>query len=223
MLNGQRENLSSQIWFLFFDAEDQGSDNSYGINGWDWCEGSKQFVNEISDFYDSETEKFEAMILLDLVGGENLKFINEQYSTSSLLDELFEIGRNLGYTSQFPSNPQNAGITDDHNAFLNIGIPSADLIINFWDNSDWSYHHTTQDDISHISNFSLEVTGKTVEQFIYNNYIKDPNNLYDGNFPWDEDRSMPYMQVLLISLLVAAIAGITIIIIIVLKKIIQKF
>ncbi|KKN07090.1 hypothetical protein LCGC14_1070750, partial [marine sediment metagenome] len=223
VLHAQKKNLSSQIWFLFFDAEDQGRDNSYGINGWGWVEGSKQFVNDISDFYDSETEKFEAMILLDMVGGENLKFINEQYSTSSLLDELFKIGRKLGYTSQFPSNPQSAEITDDHRAFVNIGIPSADLIINFWDNSGWPYHHTTQDDISRISNFSLEVTGKTIEQFIYNNYIKDPNNLYEGNYPWDEDRSMPGMQVLLISIMVVAIAGVTIIIIIILKKIILKF
>ena len=35
----RRYHLNCQIWFLFFDAEDQGEDSGgYGINGWDWCE-----------------------------------------------------------------------------------------------------------------------------------------------------------------------------------------
>ncbi|MHA1987387.1 MAG: M28 family peptidase, partial [Promethearchaeota archaeon] len=128
-----KEYLSCQIWFLFFDAEDQGLDNAYGIDGWGWCEGSTAFVNEINSYYNSTVESFESMILFDMVGGTSLQFINEQYSTSSLLDEIFAIGRGLGYTAQFPSNPISRSIVDDHRAFLNIGIPSADLIINFWD------------------------------------------------------------------------------------------
>ncbi len=91
VLFAQKNNLSSEIWFLFFDAEDQGGN---GILGWDWIEGSKQFVNDLDDFYEFTTENIESMILLDMVGGTNLQFINEQYSTSSLLDELFAIGKN---------------------------------------------------------------------------------------------------------------------------------
>ena len=101
---------------------------------------------------------------------------------SHSVDELFSIGRQLGYTSQFPSNPEVESIIDDHRAFLNLGIPSADLIINFWDNSGWSHHHTTQDDIIHISNSSLDITGRTIEQFIYNNFINNQENfLVDDN------------------------------------------
>jgi len=216
------DELSSEIWFLFFDAEDQGTDNSYGMLGWDWCEGSEQFVNDLDNYYDPTKEIIDCMILLDMVGGENLQFINEQYSTSSLLDELFEVGRKLGFTNQFPSNPVSRSITDDHRGFLNQGIPSADLIINFWNNPSWPYHHTTDDDISHISNYSLEVTGKTVEQFIYNNYIIDPLFTYQGNYPWNTDLSIPDVQVIIILGVVIGIAGVLIIITVSIKKFVPK-
>ncbi|NVM34921.1 MAG: M28 family peptidase [Candidatus Lokiarchaeota archaeon] len=222
VLYKQRRNLSCQIWFLFFDAEDQGPDNDYGIKEWDWCEGSREFVSDIDNFYNSATESFECMILLDMVGGVNLQFINEQYSTSSLLDELFAIGRQLGYTSQFPSNPDSTSIIDDHRAFLNIGIPSADLIINFWNNPGWSYHHTTQDDIIHISNSSLDITGKTVEQFIYNNYINNSDNLYQGNFPWNEDKNILGTEILITIIIIIAFVGIIIVLFIVSRSTTEK-
>ncbi|HEC37174.1 MAG TPA: M28 family peptidase [bacterium] len=219
VLYGQKDNLSSEIWFLFFDAEDQGGN---GILGWDWIEGSEQFVNDLDDFYDSATENIESMILLDMVGGTNLQFINEQYSTSSLLEELFAIGRNLGYTNEFPSNPVSRSIIDDHIGFLDLGIPSADLIINFWDNPSWPYHHTTEDDISHISNYSLEVTGRTIEQFVYNNYITDTNYNYQGNRPWDVDMSIPDMQIIILLGLIFGFAGVAIIITLSIKKFVKK-
>ncbi len=162
------------------------------------------------------------MILLDMVGGENLQFINEQYSTSSLLDEVFIIGRQLGYTNQFPSNPESASIIDDHRAFVSAKIPSADLIINFWDNPGWPYHHTTEDDLSHISNTSLEITGKTVEQFIYNNYIDDPNNLYRGNYPWSQDINVPNIDVIIIVIILFTIFGIAVLMHNTTKKISEK-
>ncbi len=217
-LYSQKDNLSCQIWFLFFDAEDQGRDNANGIDGWDWCEGSQVFVNEINSFYDSAIEDFDCMILLDMVGGINLQFINEQYSTSSLLDELFLIGRKLSYTSQFPSNAERRSILDDHKAFVDEGIPAADLIINFWDNPNWPYHHTIQDNISHISDISLETTGKTVEQFIYNNFFEDPNNLYKGNYPWVKDINKPSLEFLISIISIIIIIAITIVILIIIKK-----
>ncbi len=222
VLYNQRANLACQIWFLFFDAEDQGRDNAYGIDGWDWCEGSQEFVSEINNFYDSATDTFDCMILLDMVGGESLRIINEQYSTSSLLDELFAIGRQLGYTSQFPSNPDIASIIDDHRAFINNGTPSADLIINFWNNPEWSYHHTTQDDIIHISNSSLDVTGKTVEQFIHNNYNNDPNNQYQGKYPWNEDINVIDNETKITIVFVIAFVGVIVVIFIVSRSVSEK-
>ncbi len=214
VLYSRMNNLSVQIWFLFFDAEDQGTDLGVGISGWDWIEGSKQFVLEIDNFYNSSKEDFDAMILLDMVGGTNLRFINEQHSTSSLLNELFETGRQLGYTSAFPSDPIVTSISDDHVPFLNFGIPSADLIIKFWNQpAEWPYHHTTGDDISHISNNSLEITGKTVEQFIYNNYY-DITDQYQGNFPWSDDFNLLDSELFLLILIVLPIIGIAVVVLV---------
>jgi len=220
VLYNRRQNLSVQIWFLFFDAEDQGYDYSHGILGWDWCEGSTKFVQDIENFYNSSEEDFDAMILLDMVGGANLKFISEQHSTSSLLNELFETGRELGYTSAFPSDPIITSIIDDHVPFVKYGIPSADLIINFWDDPAWSYHHTTEDDISHISNYSLEVTGKTVEQFICNNYI-ETNIQFQGNFPWNDDFNLPDSALLTLIMIILSIIGIASVLLIVRSRLIK--
>lgn len=214
VLYSRMNNLAVQIWFLFFDAEDQGTDVGVGISGWDWIEGSTQFVLEIDNFYNSSKEDFDAMILLDMVGGTNLRFINEQHSTSSLLDELFEIGRELNYTSAFPSNPIVGTISDDHVPFLNYGIPSADLIIKFWNQpAEWPYHHTTDDDISHISNTSLEITGKTVEQFIYNNYY-DTTDQYQGNFPWGDDFNLLDSELLILLMVSLPIVGIAVVVLV---------
>ena len=209
-LYSRLNNLSVQIWFLFFDAEDQGYDLGAGIPGWDWIEGSEQFVLEIDSFYNSSKENFDAMILLDMVGGENLRFINEQYSTSSLMNELFEIGRQLGFTSAFPIDPIVTGIYDDHLPFINHGIPSADLIIKFWDEpAEWPYHHTTGDDISHISNNSLEITGRTVEQFIYNNYYNNTVQ-YQGFSPWSDDFNLLDNELFVVILIIIPIFGLAV-------------
>jgi len=214
-LYNRRQYLSVQIWFLFFDAEDQGYDLGPGIPGWDWCEGSDKFVQDIENFYNSSNETFDAMILLDMVGGKNLRFISEQYSTSSLLNELFETGRQLGYTNAFPSDPIVRSIFDDHVAFVNYGIPSADLIIKFWDAPiEWPYHHTINDDISHISNNSLEITGKTVEQFIYNNYF-NVNNQYQGNYPWSDDFNLIASELFLFFVIILPLFGIAVLILVI--------
>jgi hypothetical protein len=169
-------------------------------------------VAEINNYYDSGTESFDCMILFDMVGGINLRFINEQYSTSSLLDELFAVGRALGYSSQFPSNPERNQIIDDHRAFVNIGIPAADLIINFWDNPGWSYNHTTQDNITYISDNNLEITGRTVEQFIYNIYLNSSSYIYEGNYRWNEDIDILYVEIIMIFLISISIMAIAILI-----------
>ena len=162
------------------------------------------------------------MILLDMVGGTNLRFINEQHSTSSLLDELFEIGRELNYTSAFPSNPIVGTISDDHVPFLNYGIPSADLIIKFWNQpAEWPYHHTTDDDISHISNTSLEITGKTVEQFIYNNYY-DTTDQYQGNFPWGDDFNLLDSELLILLMVSLPIVGIAVVVLVLRSRLKKK-
>lgn len=175
VLNQIKISINAQIWFLFLDAEDQGrSAGIYGIQGWSWCEGSMAFNHQLDEFYNSENESIECFILLDMVGGTNLQFIDESQSTDRLLNALFSEGQNLGYLSQFPLNPKVNTITDDHVYFLQNGIPSADLIIDFI-NGDWSYHHTHSDNLANIDPNSLNVTGRTLESFIKTYYIGSEN------------------------------------------------
>ena len=162
------------FWFVFFDAEDQGSN---GIPGWEYCEGSKWMVEEMNaqpSIYFRETQSLDTIhsfILFDMVGGDNLKFIHESYSNDELRKIVFEIGHSLEYDDVFPLEGEETPILDDHVPFAKKGIPTLDLIINFGDeNCGWPYHHTLGDTLEHISQDSLKITGRTVLQFVYETY-----------------------------------------------------
>lgn len=163
VLYNNRNDINSQIWLLFLDAEDQGGG---GLPGWNLCEGSSEFTSEIDDFYNSSTEEITGFLLLDMVGGTELVFIEETHSSNDMQEAIFNEGQTLGYGTAFPSNPKIMSIIDDHIAFVNIGIPSVDLIIDF-SNGPWEYHHTQSDNLDNIDEYSLEITGRTVESFIY--------------------------------------------------------
>ena len=162
--------LNSQFWFLFFDAEDQGlSGELYGLQDWDWAEGSKEFAENINNFFDSSSETIDCFILLDMVGGTNLEFVREVRSDDDLHNSIFNEGRMLGFNSSFPLNPVVKAITDDHLAFHELGIPVIDLVIDF-NGGEWLYHHTHSDDLSHIDPASLNITGRTIESFVKRYY-----------------------------------------------------
>lgn len=172
VLSLYKENLDCQIWFLFLDAEDQGfSQGMYGLEYWDWCEGSNKFVEDVDEFYDSNSEKFNSFILLDMVGGTNLQFIKETNSNSILQNQIFREGRKLGYRNVFPFNPTEMSIIDDHIAFRDYGVPVVDLIIDFI-NGDWEYHHTHSDNLDNIDPMSLKITGTTIESYIKTHYTE---------------------------------------------------
>ncbi len=170
-----KNELDCQLWFLFLDAEDQGySRGMYGLQGWGWAEGSIVFANEIDSFYNSTSETIDCFILLDMVGGSNLKFVKESRSNEALHDSIFDEGIKLGYYEAFPSQPKSMYITDDHVAFDEIGIPVIDLIIDFI-NGEWTYHHTHSDDLSNIDVASLSITGRTLESFLKKYYTINQN------------------------------------------------
>ncbi len=166
-----KDNLDCQIWFLFLDAEDQGySRGMYGLEYWDWSEGSKKFVEDIEEFYDSKSEKIDSFILIDMVGGTDLQFIRETNSDAILHNQIFREGRKLGYNSAFPFNPTEMAVIDDHIAFRDYGVPVIDLIIDFV-NGEWDYHHTHSDNLDNIDPTSLKIIGQTIESYIKSNFI----------------------------------------------------
>ncbi len=112
-----------------------------------------------------------------MVGGTGLKFIKESHCSTDLLESVFLTGQSLGHHTEFSSDGVSYSIVDDHVPFANLGIPTLDLIIKFWDLDDgWPYHHTQQDTIENISPENLDLTGKTLLQFMYQNYNSQDNN-----------------------------------------------
>jgi glutaminyl-peptide cyclotransferase len=103
----------------------------------------------------------EAMILLDFVGNRNLRLVREGYSDPHLWSRLRAAARRTGNGRVFPLNNQ-AEVSDDHLPFLRAGVPSIDLI-DFLDFRCW---HERCDDMSQVSERSLDATGESVLELI---------------------------------------------------------
>ncbi len=177
-----QEYLDCEVWFLFLDAEDQGySGGMYGLEGWNWAEGAMNFTENIDDFYNSQQEEIECFILLDMVGGFDLEFIQESRTNNDLHKAIFGLGQNLGYSVAFPENPKKMSITDDHVAFDEIGIPVIDLTIDFIAGN-WTFHHTHSDNLSNIDTKNLKITGQTIEAFIKTYYAEGDNLQWNEGF-----------------------------------------
>ncbi len=139
---------SMPVEMVFFDAEDNGE-----IPGWDWLLGSKAFVQ-------SMTVKPKEMILVDMVGGENLSLPMEGSSNVSLRASIWSTAAKLGYGNIFiPQVKYN--IEDDHWPFIQAGIPAVDII-----DIDYPYWHTTSDTPDHVSAQSLQVVGDVLWTWI---------------------------------------------------------
>ncbi len=142
------DNLPFRLWLVFFDAEDNG-----GIEGWDWIMGSRAFVAALQ-------EKPEAAVIIDMIGDANLNIPIEQNSNPALIEEIWQVAKNLGYENIFLNQPGYSMI-DDHTPFLEAGIPAIDII-----DFDYPYWHTSQDTPDKVSAASLEIIGKTLSTWL---------------------------------------------------------
>lgn len=147
------EEIRVEVELVFFDAEDSG-----GISGWNWIVGSNYFVSQLSQ---DRIDSISAMILLDMVGDENLVLQREVSSTRSLQDTVWSVAAELGYDDIF-IDVLGRSIIDDHRPFLDVGIASLDIIHHDPFPSSW---HTTSDIPERCSPDSLEVVGQALEVF----------------------------------------------------------
>ena len=141
-----REELD--IWFVFFDAEDQGN-----INNWEWSIGAQYFVNQLNF-------PPEYAIIIDMIGDANLEIYKENNSTASLVESIWYEAEKLGYQSYFIQDHKYS-IIDDHLPFINRGIPTC-LIIDL----DYPYWHTTKDKLDKVSGKSLEIIGDVLTSWL---------------------------------------------------------
>ena len=99
-----------------------------------------------------ELPHVKAMILVDMVGPTKPVYKRESYSTPWLTDIVWSTAARLGYGKVFVNDT--GAIEDDHQSFLNRGVPSVDIIdldVPFW--------HTPQDTLDKVDPRTLAITG----------------------------------------------------------------
>jgi hypothetical protein len=102
----------------------------------------------------------ESMILLDFVGEKDLSIPREDNSDKKLWAKLRAAAAAAGEIEHFPKD-QWPAVSDDHVPFIRRGIPSIDLI-----DFDFACWHKTCDDLTQISEDSLDATGETVVRLL---------------------------------------------------------
>jgi hypothetical protein len=140
------------IQFIFFDGEEAPRGvpdrqfERYGLRG------SKVAARAFKDA--------RAMILLDFVGDSDLSIPREGLSNERLWTRLRAAARRVGAARVFPDD--NFGeAQDDHVPFLRRGVPSIDLI-----DFDFPCWHQTCDDLSAVSERSVDAVGETVYELL---------------------------------------------------------
>jgi glutaminyl-peptide cyclotransferase len=136
------------IHFILFDGEESPRGTPDSLFAEAGLRGSKVAAPRYRDA--------RAMVLLDFVGEKRLRIPREGSSNAALWERLRRSARRVGAGAVFPPTTQGA-ILDDHLPFLQEGVPAIDLI-----DFDFSCFHKTCDDLSVVSERSLDAVGETV-------------------------------------------------------------
>ncbi len=140
-------------WFLFLDGEEAFVEWS----SFDSTYGSRHLARRWKA--EGVVPKIRALILLDMIGDKDLDIFYDTNSTKRLMDLVFNTSDKIGLRSILSS--YRTAIEDDHLPFIDVGIPSVDIIdLNFGPGN--SYHHTLQDNLDSVSPESMEKVGKLV-------------------------------------------------------------
>ena len=140
------------IYFVLFDGEEspRGTDDAeFAEQG---LRGSKVAARSF--------RRARAMVLLDFVGDRRLRVPREDLSNLRLWTRLRRAARRVGAGRTFPDESRGA-VQDDHLPFLRVGVPAIDLI-----DFNFACWHRTCDDMSAVSERSLDASGETVLELI---------------------------------------------------------
>jgi glutaminyl-peptide cyclotransferase len=140
------------IHFVLFDGEEspRGADDGEFLE--QGLRGSKVAARRFG--------RARAMVLLDFVGDKRLRIPREGQSNLRLWSRLRAAARRVGAGRAFPDASVGV-VQDDHVPFLQQGVPSIDLI-----DFNFNCFHRTCDDLSAVSERSLDATGETVLELI---------------------------------------------------------
>jgi hypothetical protein len=147
-------------YFIFFDGEEA---FLFDWNQWeretgqaDNTYGSRYFVRKM------EEEKYpvKALVLLDLVGDKDYSLVEDSKFSPELMAIFKDASKDVFGVDFFV---QQRPIGDDHDPFLEAGIPAIDIIdFEYGRDGNLDYWHTPEDTIDKLSTRSLERTGTMV-------------------------------------------------------------
>ncbi len=141
------------VWLVFFDGEEalvqwSATDGTYG---------SRHMAQRLSN--EGRIRDFGAMILLDMIGDADLVIDIEMNSTGWLNDLIWATAEEIGHGDHFSSEMQ--FMDDDHRPFMEVGIPSVDLI-DFNYGPGHRYWHAPFDTLDKLGVESFQAVGETV-------------------------------------------------------------
>ncbi len=149
---GSHHQLTHEIQFAFFDAED-----NINLPGWNTPSiGATYYIDHLP-------VKPENVIILDMIGDADLNIYyeaNSMQSVPDLMTEIWDIAARQGYQDNFIPKIKYS-ITDDHTPFIQKGIRAIDII-----DFDYPYHHTTHDTLDKVSAESLGKVGRVLQEYL---------------------------------------------------------
>jgi Zn-dependent M28 family amino/carboxypeptidase len=146
------------VWLLWTDGEEavrqwSATDSLYGVRH--LAEKWQQ---------DGTLKNIKAFLLADMIADADLNIERDANSTSWLEDLVYQAATTLGYQSHFFG--RTIAVADDHLAFVQRGVPSADLIDLDYGYSD-VFHHTPQDTLDKLSPKSMEIVGAVIMETVH--------------------------------------------------------
>ncbi len=143
------------VWLVFFDGEE-------AVKSWtatDSLYGSRHQAAKWQN--DGTLKKIKAFLLADMIGDKDLDILRESDSTGWLVDLVKQAATREGDQKYFFHSE--GAEEDDHQPFLQRGVPSIDIIDTDYGPHDAAhpdgYHHTPEDTLDKISAKSLTVDG----------------------------------------------------------------
>ncbi len=140
------------IKFILFDGEESPRGTPDELFAQRGLRGSKVAAERYGDA--------RAMVLLDFVGDRRLSIPREGSSDERLWRRLRAAAHAVGVGRHFPAATQGT-VVDDHVPFLQEGVPAIDLI-----DFDFPCWHKRCDDLSSVSERSLDATGEAVRRLL---------------------------------------------------------
>jgi hypothetical protein len=144
--------IAPTVKFVLFDGEESprgASDAQFLARG---LRGSKVAARKY--------RTADAMVLLDFIADRNLSIPQEGSSNFKLWRKLRAAAAQAGVARYFPDSVTDP-VSDDHTSFQRQGVPAIDLI-----DFDFACFHKTCDDLSAVSERSLDASGEAVAHLL---------------------------------------------------------